>query len=85
MRESEPSTTKGKKMSKTYKVQADTINGIFLVASLDDYEGCEVLSFADFVEELDGLEAGVIIGCTVTEAQLELLDDECGVAAHPGA
>lgn len=72
-------------MSKTYKIQADPINGVFLVASLNDYEGCEILSFSDFVEQLDSLESGVIIGCTVTEAQLKMLDDECGVAAHPGA
>ena len=36
--------------NKKIKVMADNINGIFAVKSFEDYDGCEVLSPADFWE-----------------------------------
>lgn len=68
-------------MQKLIKLQADAINGIYLVNDLNDHDGCEVLEFSDFFEDLDSLDAERVIGCEVTEAQLEQLEQAWGVSA----
>jgi len=66
--------------NKKIKVMADLINGIFTVSSFEDYDQeCEVLSPADFIESLNDLEAGELIGTELDRNKFREIKEEYGI------
>ena len=62
------------------KVMADIIYGVFEVKSFEDYDQeCEVLSPADFIESLNDLEAGELIGTEIDREEVA----EYGIHLNP--
>lgn len=65
-------------MAETYKVVADTINGVQIVESFDSdvevYEDEE-----NFFEELATQDDDEIIGCVITESMKEKIDEMYGI------
>jgi len=62
------------------KVMADNFNGIFTVKSLEDYDQeCKVLSQQDFIESLDDLEVGELIGTELDRNKFREIKEEYGI------
>ena len=64
------------------KVMADLINGIFIVKSFDDYDGCEVLSAPDFWECLTynaDCSNNKTIGAELNAVWFNKIDREFGI------
>ena len=62
------------------KVMADNINGIIEVSSFDDYDQeCKVLSQQDFIESLDDLEVGELIGTELDRNKFREIKEEYGI------
>ena len=59
-------------MSLKIKAMADLINCVFEVKSLEDYDQeCKVLSPADFIESLNDLEDGELIGTEIDRNKVD--------------
>lgn len=66
--------------SYSYKVYADTVNGIVLTNSFNDMpEEFELVSEKDFINSLNTLSDDEIIGARVTPETLQMLIEEYGV------
>ena len=65
------------------KVMADNINGIFIVKSFDDYDGCEVLSQQDFIESLREEKVGELIGTELDRNKFREIKEENGIYPAP--
>ena len=58
---------------------ADIVDGVYLVNSLDDFNGCTELSGKDFIASLDDLCADEVIGAFLTYKELAQVDKVYGV------
>lgn len=66
-------------MKKTYKLIADTTNGIMMDNSFEGYDGIEIMSEEDFMERLSSLGEDELIGAEVSEETFKKLDEEYGI------
>lgn len=66
-------------MTRTYKLIADTTNGIMTDKSFDGYDGIEIMSEENFTERLSSLGEDELIGAEVSEKTFEKLDEEYGI------
>ena len=66
-------------MKKTYKLIADTNNGVTLVDSFDDFHGIEIIDEKAFLDNLDYLSDNDTIGSEVSKSIYELIKKEYGV------
>ena len=75
-----PPARKGEnQMTRTYKLIADTTNGIMMDNSFDGYDGIEIMSEENFTERLSSLGEDELIGAEVSEETYLRLDEEYGV------
>ena len=68
-----------KKTKKTYKLIADTNNGVTLVDSFDDFHGIEIIDEEAFLDNLDYLSDNDTIGSEVSKSIYESIKKEYGV------
>lgn len=68
-----------KKTKKTYKLIADTNNGVTLVDSFDDFHGIEIIDEEAFLDNLDYLSDNDTIGAEVSKSIYESIKKEYGV------
>ena len=68
-----------KKTKKTYKLIADTNNGVTLVDSFDDFHGIEIIDEEAFLDNLDYLSDNDTIGSEVSKSIYESIQKEYGV------
>ena len=66
-------------MKKSYKLIADTNNGVTLVDSFDDFHGIEIIDEEAFLDNLDYLSDNDTIGSEVSKSIYELIKKEYGV------
>lgn len=66
-------------MKKTYKLIADTNNGVTLVDSFDDFHGIEIIDEEAFLDNLDYLSDNDTIGSEVSKSIYESIKKEYGV------
>ena len=66
-------------MKKNYKLIADTINGVTLVDSFDDFHGIEIIDEEAFMDNLDYLSDNDTIGSEVSKSIYESIKEEYGV------
>ena len=66
-------------MTRTYKLIADTTNGVTLVDSFDDFDGIEIIDEEAFLDNLDYLSDTDTIGAEVSESIYESIKEEYGV------
>lgn len=66
-------------MKKTYKLIADTNNGVTLVDSFDNFHGIEIIDEEAFLDNLDYLSDNDTIGSEVSKSIYELIKKEYGV------
>ena len=75
-----PPARKGEnQMTRTYKLIADTTNGVTLVDSFDDFHGIEIIDEEAFLDNLDYLSDNDTIGAEVSESIYESIKEEYGI------